>query len=200
MGPGGGGNDKENRSGSFYCDKYVNGGSCDVCSHMMRETDHVESIFYKRKFAIHGHLTHLKASQRPKLRWFIYLMEDLGCGKQYVGSTTDVCGRWAAAKSACNKQNSNSTGLYKHFQEGCPSDTGPAKSHIRITLVDYLDTTEQLLEEAGHSAGPQCRCSQCNRLKRIEDKWIMRMGTFVGQSGLNSRDEIVTNVRGNFKL
>ena len=38
MGPGGGGNDRENRSGSFYCDKYVNGGSCDVCSHMMRET------------------------------------------------------------------------------------------------------------------------------------------------------------------
>ena len=132
---------------------------------MLRETDHVESIFYKKKFAIHGHLTHLKASQRPKLMWFIYLMEDLGCSKQYVGSTTDVCSRWAAAKSACNKRNSNSTGLYKHFQSGCPSDTGRDKSNIRITLLDYLDTTQQLLTGAGHTGGPQCRCSQCDRLK-----------------------------------
>jgi predicted GIY-YIG superfamily endonuclease len=153
------------------------GGSCDVCSHIMRETDHVESIFYKRNFARHGHLTHLKASQKPKLTWSIYLMEDLGYGKQYVGSTTDVCGRWAAVKSACIKQNSKTTGLYKHFQERCSSDT-----------------TEQLLEEAGRIVGPQCRCSQSKWLKRIEDKWIMRMETFFGNSGLNK------NVRGNFKL
>ena len=128
--------------------------------HMKRETDHVESNFYKKRFAIHGHLTHLKASQRPKLRWFIYLMEDLGCGKQYEGSTTDVCSRWAATKSACNKRNSNSTGLYKHFQEGCPSDAGPSKDNIRITLLDYLDTTEEMLNQAGHVAGPQRRCSR----------------------------------------
>ena len=198
-GGGGGGDRQETRNGSFYCEKYVRGGSCDVCAHMLRETDHVDSVYYKKKFAIHGHLTHLKPSQRPKLRWFIYLMEDLGCVKQYVGSTTDVCSRWAAAKSACNKQNSNSTGLYKHFQSGCPSDTGPDKSNIRITLLDYLDTTEQLLTEAGHTGGPQCRCSQCDKLKRIEDKWIMRLGTFFGDSGLNVRDEIVTNVRVNFK-
>ena len=194
-----GGDRGEGGSGSFYCEKFSKGGSCDVCEHMMRETDHVESFYYEKKFAIHGHLTHLKASQRPKLRWFIYLLEDLGCGKQYIGSTTDVCSRWASTKSACNKMNSNSTGLYRHFQEGCPSDTGPSKNHIRITLVDFLDTTEQLLDQAGHIGGPQCRCNQCDRLKRIEDKWIMRMGTFFGDSGLNSRDEIVSNVRGNFK-
>ena len=87
-------------------------------------------------------------------------------------------------------------------QLGCTSissDTGPDKSNIRITLLDYLDTTQQLLTEAGHTGGPQCRCNQCDRLKRIEDKWIMRLGTFFGESGLNVRDEIVTNVRVNFK-
>ena len=115
------------------------------------------------------------------------------------GRTTDVCSRWAATKSACNKRNSNSTAVYKHFQERCPSDAGPIKDNIRITLLDYLDTTEEMLGQAGHVAGPQCRCSQCAKLKRTEDKWIMRMGTFYGDSGLNSRDEIVTNVRVNYK-
>ena len=91
-GGGGGGDRQETRNGSFYCEKYVRGGSCDVCAHMLRETDHVESVYYKKKFAIHGHLTHLKPSQRPKLRCFIYLMEDLGCVKQYVWSTTDAGG------------------------------------------------------------------------------------------------------------
>ena len=167
---------------------------------MMRETSQVESVYFKKKFAIHGHLTHLKPSQKPKLRWFIYLMEDLGCQKQYVGSTTDICSRWASTKSACNKANSNSTGLYRHFQEGCASDTGDTKDHIRITLLDYLDTKEELLRQAEHEGGPQCRCTECGKLKRIEDKWIMRLGTFYGDSGLNSRDEIISSVRGNFKI
>ena len=195
VGPGADGN-----NGSFYCEKYASGGSCDACHHMKRETSQVESLYFKKKFAIHGHLVHLKPSQRPKLRWFIYLLEDLGCSKQYVGSTTDVCGRWAATKSACNKRNSNSTGLYKHFQEGCPSDTGQQKDHVRLTLLDYLDTTVEQLDRAGHVTGPQCRCTECNRLKRIEDKWICKMGTFHGDSGLNTRDEVVAVVRGNFQL
>ena len=37
----------------------LRGGSCDVCVHMLMDTDHIESVFYKKKFAIHGHLTHL---------------------------------------------------------------------------------------------------------------------------------------------
>ena len=201
VGPGGGGDNAAVRTnGSFYCDKYSRGGSCDACKHMQRETRQVESFYFLKTFAIHGSLVHLKPSQKPKLKWFIYLIEDLGCRKQYVGSTTDVCGRWAATKSACNKANSNSTGLYKHFQEGCPSDSGLDKDNLRLTLLDFLDTTVELLDRAGHVAGPQCRCKECNKLKRVEDKWILRLGTFHGDSGLNSRDEIVNAVRGNFKL
>ena len=200
QGAAGGGVREERRNGSYFCEKYRKGSSCDVCKHMMRETSQVESVYFKKKFAIHGHLTHLKPSQKPKLRWFIYLMEDLGCQKQYVGSTTDICSRWASTKSACNKANSNSTGLYRHFQEGCASDTGDTKDHIRITLLDYLDTKEELLRQAEHEGGPQCRCTECGKLKRIEDKWIMRLGTFYGDSGLNSRDEIISSVRGNFKI
>ena len=127
-------------------------------------------------------------------------MEDLGCRLQYVGSTTDVCGRWAATKSACNKRNSNSTGLYNHFQDGCPNDTGQGKEHIRLTLLDSMDTTEERLRQAGHVNGPQCSCTECKKLKRIEDKWILRLGTFYGESGLNTRNEIISAVRGNFKM
>jgi hypothetical protein len=167
---------------------------------MKRETSYVESFYFKKKFAIHGKLVHLKPTIKSKLRWFIYLMEDLNGQLEYVGSTTDVCARWAATKSACNKGNSNSTGLYKHFQEGCPSDVGLDKEQIQLTLLDFLDTSVDKLDSAGHISGPQCRCTECNKLKRIEDKWILRLGTFYGASGLNSRDETVGAVRGNFKM
>ena len=62
---------------------------------MQRETTCVRSMYNQRTFAFHGHLTHLPASQKPKLRWFVYLLEDLACMLQYVGSTSDVC-RWSS--------------------------------------------------------------------------------------------------------
>ena len=37
--------------------------------------------------------------------------------------------------------------------------------------------------------GPKYRSSECQRLKAIEDKWICRMGSFYGISGLNTREE-----------
>ena len=89
--------------------------------------------------------------------------------------------------------------MYKHFQDGCPNDTGADKTHIRVTLVDFHDTSEDRLRQAGHEPGPQCRCAECSKLKQIEDKWILKMGTFYGESGLNTRDEITAAVRGNDK-
>ena len=157
---------------------------------MKQETTHVMSLHFNKQFAIHGHLIHLKPTHKPKLRWFVYLLEDLPCKLQYVGSTTDVCGRWAATKSACNRANSNSTGLYKHFLNGCPNDTGRQKEHIRLTLVDYYDTTVERLRVVGHLSGPQCQCTECGELLWTENKWILRLGTFHPTSGLNLRDEI----------
>ena len=71
------------------------------------------------------------------------------------------------------------------------------KEQIRLTLFDFLDTSVDELVSAGHISG---RCTECNKLKRIEDKWILRLGTFYGASGLNFRDEIVGAVMGNFKI
>ena len=75
-----------------------------------------------------------------------------------------------------------------------------AREHFRLTLLDLMNTTVEQLQVAGHEPGPQRRCAECRKLKRIEDKWIMRLGTLHGASGLSTRDEIVSAVRGNFKL
>ena len=70
--------------------------------------------------------------------------------------------------------------------------------HLRWTILDFIDTTQEKLVRVGHQGGPKCRCSECQRLKNVEDKWICRMGTFYGTNGLNTRDEIKARSRVNF--
>ena len=81
--------------------------------------------------------------------------------------------------------------------DGRPADDGNL-NQLRWTLVDFMDTSAQLLAGAGHVGGPRCRCSECTKLKSIEDKWICRLGTFYGAHGLNTRDEIKSRSRVNF--
>ena len=89
------------------------------------------------------------------------------------------------------------TWLYNHFRDGCPNDDGANKQAIRISLVDFMDTTPQKLREAGHKKG-NCVCSECDRLRKLENKWILRLGTFFGDSGLNERNTINNAVRVQF--
>ena len=81
--------------------------------------------------------------------------------------------------------------------EGCPNDTGRAKTHLQFTLVDFLDTTSEELSKVGHSGGVYCKCTVCQKLKTLEDKFILRSGTFYSQ-GLNSRNEIRNKSRVNW--
>ena len=193
---GGGGQGRWN--GSYHCQLYKNKGRCDVCSHMV-ETSTITSPFFRKRFAIHGRNIHLPASQKKKLRWFVYVCQDTACGLIYVGSTVDVCSRWSQTKKACLDQNSVNTGLYKHFQDGCQAFANSGDlNHLTWTLVDHIDTTEGKLVSAGHQGGAKCRCAECIRLKSTEDKWICRLGAFHGPSGLNSRNEIKARSRVNF--
>ena len=123
----------------------------------------------------------------------MYSCEDTACQLIYIGSTTDVCSRWASTKKACLDQNSSNTGMYKHFQSGCPAFNGDL-SHLRWTLVDYVDTSVEKLDIAGHQGGAKCCCKECSRLKTVEDKWICRLGSLYGSSGFNTRDEIKARV------
>ena len=87
--------------------------------------------------------------------------------------------------------------LSKHFtmRGGCPNDPGRKKETLNFTLVDYIDVTEEELGRVGHEPGAKCRCQACLRLKNVEDKWILKMGTFYGPWGLNERDEIQSKTR-----
>ena len=91
------------------------------------------------------------------------------------------------------------TNQHKHFSDGCNEHirTGNVR-HLTWTLVDFMKTSEERLNDAGHKGGVACRCSECQRLKDIEDKWICRLGTFNPPHGLNSRDEIKARSRVNF--
>ena len=195
-GAAGGGANRGRWNGSYHCQLYKTKGRCDVCSHMV-ETSTITSPYFNRKFAIHGRNIHLPASQKKKSRWFVYVVEDEACGLIYVGSTVDVCNRWAQTKKACLDRNSLNTGLYKHFRDGCPADDGDL-GHLRWTLVDHIDTTTEQLATADHQGGAKCHCSVCVTLMDTEDKWICRLGSFHGASGLNTRDEIKARSRVNF--
>ena len=198
-GPGGGarGADGERWNGSYHCENYKKTSKCDLCSHMV-ETSFVTSYHFQRRFAIHGRNIHLKASMKNKMVWFIYLIHDTECLLLYVGSTIDPCKRWSSTKSACQNRKVSNTGLYSHFKDGCPThlETGNL-NHLTITLIDSMTTSEEKLTDAGHTGGVQCRCSECEKLKSIEDKWICRLGSF--HNGLNTRDEIKNRDRVNFR-
>ena len=185
-------------NGSYHCQLFRDKNRCDVCSHMT-ETSTIESFYFNRRFAIHGRNIHLPASQKKKYTWFVYVVRDEACGLVYVGSTVDVCSRWAQTKKACLDGNNTNTGLYKHFSDGCPAHAaGGNLGHLRWTLVDHIVVTPEQLVIVGHQGGPKCRCSECLRLKKQEDKWICRLGSFYGNSGLNTRDEIKARSRVNF--
>ena len=87
-----------------------------------------------------------------------------------MGSTVSVTSTLSNTKQRYNKRDSDYTGLYKHFRDGCPNDDGTNKQTIRISLIDFMDTTPQKLREAGHKKG-NCVCSECDRLRKLENKW-----------------------------
>ena len=163
----------------------------------MVEKSIINSIYFNKDLKIHGHLAH-DHMPTGKIRWFVYGIKDVPCEKIIIGSTQDPKARWANYKSSCNNQKSNGTGLCKHFMEGCPNDSGQGKTTLDFTLVDYLDTTEEKLVKANHVSGPKCRCMECQKLKDIEDKWILKVGSFYGKSGLNNRNEIKSKTRANW--
>ena len=131
----------ENKWGSFNCQKYKNGGKCDLCFHM-KEKEYIKSFYYDIPSKIHGHLAHDKVPD-GKVRWWIYSIVDLPCEKMIVGSTTSPTDRWRTYKSTCNSRNSNSTGLANHFKRGCPNDRGRDKITLDFTLLDHYDTTHE---------------------------------------------------------
>ena len=78
-----------------------------------------------------------------------------------------------------------------------PGDTDSDKSHLSVTLLDYIDVTEEEVHDAEHG-GVGCVCKLCRKLKNLEDNWIMKLGCFYHPGGLNKRDEIKNKVRSKY--
>ena len=60
-----------------------------------------------------------------------------------------------------------------------------------------MDVTEDEVERTGHG-GVGCMCILSDRLKKKEDTWIMKLGTFYYPGGFNKRDEIKRKARSNY--
>ena len=71
----------------------------------MKESKTVLSKHFGRTHAIAGSNTHLATNVKQKLKWFVYLEEDVVCDLQYVGSTSSMTHRWANTKKKCNDKN-----------------------------------------------------------------------------------------------
>ena len=63
-----------------------------------------------------------------------------------------------------------------------------------VEKIGSLGTSFPLFHEVS-----LCRCSECQRLKDTEDKWMCRLGTLDTATGLNNRDEMQSRVRVNFR-
>ena len=165
----------------------------------MIERRPVMSSHFRRTHAIDGHNVHLKATEKPKLKWFVYLEECIHPDGvyQYVCSTNSMTDRWANTKSRCLAKDSDSTGLYKHYKQGCATAT-PALGNIRITLLEQYNTNNERIRGFNHKPGPGCVCSECDRLKQLEAKWIFRLGSLHGHFGLNNRSEVHSKFRAGF--
>ena len=122
----------------------------------------VDSKHFRTKHAVRGHLVHEPRNKQFKDRWFIYMIQDEFCQKQYVGSTTDMYARWSK-QSDCNS-GCTKTGLSEHFANGCPGDTGRDKSNLMVTLLDSMDVTMEDVQGAGHG-GVGCECELCGKFK-----------------------------------
>ena len=110
-----------------------------------------------------GHNVHLKATEKLKLRWFVYLQECLHTNGtyQYVGSTNCVTERWSNTKSKCNAGKTEGSGMEKHFKMGCSANHSPELENVRITLLEHYDSSQEKLKLANHKPGPACRCKEC---------------------------------------
>ena len=63
------------------------------------------------------------------------------------------------------------------------------KKNLELTLLEGMDVTKEEMVAADHKPGPGCICSLCQRLKGLEDYWILQVGSYFWPN-MNIRDEI----------
>ena len=157
----------------------------------MSENRTVLSSHFKVTHIIAGQNVHLLASHKFKDMWYMYLEACINPEGtfQYVGSTDSMTHWWANTKSKCitiSRDNNTKpgTGLKRHLKSGC-SQYEPEMNQVRISLLEYCITSEEKLNAVRNGGGAGCHRSQCFNLKKLEDKWISRFGTYHAKILLN---------------
>ena len=84
--------------------------------------------------------------------------------------------RWSKHKNDIKYQRWAACGLTRHFGQHHRDDIEGAINNLKVTLV--------------------ASCDMEHDLKRMEDEWIIKMGTFF--TGLNSHNEVLSNQRRNY--
>ena len=82
--------------------------------------------------------------------------------------------RRANTINRCLARDSEGTRLYKHHKQWC-SVANPTLGNIRISLLEQYITTTEALRKAKHKSGPACACTECDKLKLMESKRILRI-------------------------
>ena len=100
----------------------------------------------------------------------------------YVGSMVDMKAMWSKHKTDIRKWSWNNSGLTKHFMHHHQDHIELAISRLVVTLVDHVDG---LYSDERHL--------------QLEKDWILNLGTS-GQTGFNSRNELLSNQRRNWGL
>ena len=100
--------------------------------------------------------------------------------RDYVSSAKNFKQRWSSHKSDIRMGNWNNCGLTRHFQQHHQGELEETINNLQVTLVDQQ--VGEYREE---------------KLLQFEKDWILRMGTS-GPTGLNTRNQLLTNQRRNW--
>ena len=142
-----------------------------VCK-KLKETEEFCNPFNGRKYTI-------RRSYNCKSSWIIYIAECKSCNLRYVGQTFDqrgFVGRHYGHRQDCQ---TGVGGLGQHFHQ----QHGGDMEDLEITIIDSVEPGNHPL------------------LDQKEEEWIHKLKTmdYMGQGGMNIRDDIKRNTRSQCK-
>ena len=124
-----------------------------------------------------------------KSKWVIYVLEDIVCNKQYVGSAIDMKARWCNHKSHIKSKFENCNVVTHWWEEEKHNSVHPLpakqsdftnqiRKELKIVLVDKLQNHEKYDHEQNK-----------NHLLKLESSWETKLHTLDRPHGLNIRKD-----------
>ena len=99
--------------------------------------------------------------------------------RDYVGCTVNMKTRWSRHKSDIRHNREDACGLTKYFALHHQGDMEQAITNLQVILLENLEVFSD------------------QALLQLEKDWIINLGTW-GPTGLNTRNQLLTNQRRNW--